>query len=104
MSTTTRKQNTDRAMALTAAQSTSVLIASLLSLEGMIEGAADPTSEGAQAQRLTRAWVISELEARYPRGEAAVQDAFEVWDAAHERGEDPVEVDYVAVLVANIWD
>jgi hypothetical protein len=46
-------------------------------------------------ERMVRAWMIDELEGRFPKASAAVEAAF---DAA---GEDE-NVNYVAVLLANI--
>lgn len=48
--------------------------------------------------RQARAWMIQELERRFPAASDAVQAAF---DAAELAGGDD-EVDYVAVLLANI--
>lgn len=74
--------------ALFARSSTPALTGALV----MLEAAASLTAE----ERWARAQTIKELEARFPAAEAAVTAAF---DAAEESG---AEVDYVAVLLANI--
>lgn len=84
-----------KAQALTARQSTPALVASLRMVEAQLD-CMTPTAGDAQALRLTRAWIITELEARFPVASDAVEAAF---DRADETGE---EVGYVAVLLANI--
>jgi hypothetical protein len=91
---------TTEAQALMFAQSTSKLIMSLKIVELMLK--TDPQNEDGQAWRLTRAWIITELERRFPAASDAVEAAFEAQDAALERGEDVPDVDYVAVLLAHI--
>jgi hypothetical protein len=48
---------------------------------------------------MARAWTIDELEERFPAASVAVGDAFEAAETAPGKY---VEVDYVAVLLANI--
>lgn len=53
-------------------------------------------------ERLVRAWIIDGLSERYPDADAAVEIAFDSAQLAlMETGVEP-EVDYVAVLLANI--
>lgn len=80
------------ARALVAQQSTRTLVTGL-------EALAVPTD---QAETLARAWIIDALEERFPVASAAVQAAFDANDAAMIAGQEPAEVDYVAVLLANI--
>lgn len=80
------------ARALVAQQPTPLLVTGLRAL-------AVPADE---AETLARAWIIDALEERYPTAGAAVQAAFDANDAAMIAGEEPTEVDYVAVLLANI--
>jgi hypothetical protein len=88
MTTTKRTE----ARALVAQQSTRTLVTSLRTL-------ATPSD---QAETLARAWIIDALEERFPAASAAVQAAFDANDAAMIAGQDPAEVDYVAVLLASI--
>lgn len=83
-----------RAKALTAGQSTPVLVTSLIALEAQL-AELEATSADAQALRLPRAWIIEALEHRFPEASAAVEQAF---DTAPE----DAEVDYVAVLLAAV--
>ena len=85
----------DKAHTLTAKQSTPALVLSLRMVESKLNNIAAASDE-AQALRLTRSWIITELEGRFPGASDAVDAAF---DAADETGED---VNYVAVLLANI--
>jgi hypothetical protein len=52
-----------------------------------------------QEETMARAWIIDELELRFPKASDAVHDAFE---AAETAPGEYVEVDYVAALLANI--
>lgn len=52
-----------------------------------------------QEETMTRAWTIDELEERFPAASVAVGDAFE---AAENAPGEYADVDYVAVLLANI--
>jgi hypothetical protein len=83
-----------QARAKTAAQSTATLVTALRA----IEAAGAKTTE----EIMVRAWIMDTLEERYPDASAAVEIAF---DSAQltlmETGVEP-EVDYVAVLLANI--
>lgn len=49
-----------------------------------------------------QAWLIGELERRHPAASEAVQQAFEQAEHAEQAGAEPVDVDYVAVLVTAI--
>lgn len=93
--TNTAVATRSKAQALTARQSTPALVVSLRMVEAKLN-TLTPAADDAQALRLTRSWIITELEARFPAASDAVEAAF---DAADETGED---VDYVAVLLANI--
>lgn len=77
------------------ARTTSATLAeSLLMLKAlMVSGEATPE------HHMARAWTIDELEERFPAASLAVQNAFE---AAETAPGEYVEVDYVAVLLANI--
>ena len=55
--------------------------------------------ELSQDETIARAWTIDELEMRFPAASIAVGNAFE---AAENAPGGYVEVDYVAVLLANI--
>lgn len=60
------------------------------------------TATGPEAA-MVRAYMIEELERRYPAASAAVAAAFDAETAAIIAGnEDVAEVDYVAVLLENI--
>lgn len=94
----TRSQLTAKAKKFIAGQSTSMLTTSLLLVD-----AQERTPETV----LTRAWIIEELENRFPEASAAVEKAFDEMDMAimsAPEGADPVqfEVDYVAILLASI--
>jgi hypothetical protein len=86
----------DRLRAIFAKSSTATLIESLCHLEEVTKR--KPTRETV----LSRSWTISELERRFPEAEAAVERAFDENEARIAAGEDPDEVDYVAVLLAAI--
>lgn len=51
---------------------------------------------------MSRAWTIEELEKRFPAASQAVEDAFMESETALMAGSSYSEVDYVAVLLANI--
>jgi hypothetical protein len=101
MSTPTASDQLD---ARIAAVSNSRLTTTLQILDAAMS-AADPAAVSAE-QRLVRARLIGEVERRWPAASAAVQAAFEAWDAAAAALEDgqelPADVDYVAVLLAAI--
>lgn len=80
------------AQALTAAQSTDNLVLSLR----VLDTASTPE------ERMVRAWIIDELEKRYPAASAAVQAAFEADEALLIAGVDTPGVDYTDVLVTAI--
>jgi len=82
----------DEARALTVAQPTPILVASLRAI-------AEPKST---EETMVRAWIMDVLEERFPTASAAVENAFEIAQLTMmETGVEP-EVDYVAVLLANI--
>lgn len=86
-----------KARALIERQSTSSLIGALLILKAK---GGNLTAD----ERMAHAWTIEGLEERYPAASAAVEAAF---DAAEQvvmdnPGAEYPEVDYVAILVANI--
>jgi hypothetical protein len=83
-----------KAKTLTARQSTPALVASLRMVESQL-GGMDPLTDDAQAYRLTRAWIISELEHRFPEADAAIEAAFNA-------AADDEDVDYVGILLASI--
>lgn len=95
MSTDTTRPPAERARAHTAKQPTRTLTDSLRLL-GMTGGPRNA------AERLVHAWIIDELEDRFPTASAAVAAAFEADEQRVTAGEDGPEVDYVAVLLANI--
>lgn len=83
-----------RRKALFARTTSATLIQSLRMLEVLImSGKATPE------EHMARAWTIDELEMRFPAASIAVGDAFEAAEMAPGKY---VEVDYVAVLLANI--
>lgn len=85
-------QSLIEARAKLAEQPTPVLLSCLVEV-------ADPQDE---SERMIRAWIIDALENRYPDASAAVEIAFDSAQLAlMETGVEP-EVDYVAVLLANI--
>lgn len=88
---------TAKAHAFTARQSTPALVTSLRMVEAQLD-TLPAVSDDAQALRLTRSWVIVELEHRFPAASDAVDAAFA---AADETGGD---VDYVVVLLDHIPD
>lgn len=51
---------------------------------------------------MSRAWTIDELERRFPAASEAVEAAFLESELAYMAGGEYTEVDYVAVLLANI--
>jgi hypothetical protein len=79
---------------LFARTTSATLVVSLALLEeALVSGKATPE------HRMARAWTIDELEERFPAAGLAVQSAFE---AAETAPGEYVEVNYVAVLLANI--
>lgn len=76
--------------------STATLIESVRHLEQAVN--TKPTPE----LRLTRSWVITELERRYPEASDAVDRAFEEDEIRVAAGADPTEIDYVGILIAAI--
>lgn len=87
-----KQEHKDRRAALLARSSDRVLVDALRALGARRRLTAD--------QRTARTWLIEELERRHPAASAAVEAAF---DAA-ETTDPPDDVDYVAVLTANIPD
>lgn len=86
-----------RLKALFAKTTTPALIGALQILEGKREaGKLD------QFELMSRAWTIEELETRFPAASHAVEDAFMESETALMAGGSYTEVDYVAVLLANI--
>ena len=87
----------ERRRALLAKSATPALVDALQTLELKLQpGRAD------EFERMTRAWIIDELERRFPAASDAVNDAFEKSETDFMAGGEYVEVDYVGVLVANI--
>lgn len=84
----------NRRKALFARTTSATLVTSLKILEAR---AASGTVS--KAETMVRAWTIAELEERFPAASIAVGDAFE---AAENAPGGYVDVDYVAVLLANI--
>lgn len=85
----------ERAKKFTASQPANVLAASLLKLYD--EGKKRNLSA---EERLVHAWLIDELEERFPEASDAVERAFD--EAEDDDAADVAEVDYVAVLLAHI--
>ena len=84
----------NRRKALFARTSTATLIQSVKILEAVLIA-----GNASKEEIMARAWTIDELEERFPAASIAVGDAFE---AAETAPGEYVEVDYVAVLLANI--
>ncbi len=84
----------NRRRALFARTTTATLIQSVKILEALLV-----TGKASREEIMVRAWTIDELEQRHPAASLAVQEAFE---AAETAPGEYVEVDYVAVLIANI--
>jgi hypothetical protein len=83
-----------KARAKTAAQPTATLVTALRAIE-----AAGAKTAG---EIMVRAWIMDALEERYPDASAAVELALDSAQLAlMETGVEP-DVDYVAVLLANI--
>lgn len=82
-----------RRKTLFARTTTAALIPALVSLEKL---------EMNQERRIARAWMIEELERRFPAASEIVEQTFAEADAAEQATGEPVEVDYVAVLIAAI--
>lgn len=96
----TREQKIAKGKRLAAAQSTPVLIESLVKLGEQIDAereVAMRTQDYGQIQALnmTRHWVVETLENRYPEASAAVGKAYD------EAPED-ADLDYNALLIAAI--
>lgn len=89
---TTKTDTATRLANLFARTGTPALVLSLRTLD-----ATATTPE----RRWARAKTIEELERRYPAAAAAIEAAFEDAEIRIEAGED-VQVDYAAVLIANI--
>ena len=86
-----------RLKALFAKTPTPALISALQILDGKREGHGLDEFE-----LMSRAWTIEELENRFPAASQAVEDAFLESETALMAGGPYAEVDYVAVLLANI--
>ena len=94
-STSTRPSKLDTMKSLAKGQTTAALVESLLMVDAMLE-AGPATTEDGQALRITCAVIRGELENRFPAASAALEAAFEQAD------EDGSDVDYSAVLLANV--
>jgi len=93
-SKTTARTNLDnRHKALFGRATSDVLIQSLLSLDRQTMN---------QERRIARAWIIEELERRFPAASELVEQAFAAADAKEQATGEPIEVDYAAVLVDAI--
>lgn len=86
-----------RLKALFARTATPALVSALRILEDKRE--ADSLD---QFELMSRAWTIEELENRFPAASQAIEDAFLESETAHMAGNPYSEVDYVAILLANI--
>lgn len=86
-----------RRKALFAQTTSATLVESLLILEPLLKSG---TATG--EQRMARAWTIDELEERFPAAAAAITAAFDAAEVAALFRVPYVEVDYVAILLANI--
>lgn len=84
----------ERRKALFVRTTTATLIQSVRMLDEVLKA-----GKASKEEIMARAWTIDELELRFPAAGDAVQAAFDVAETAP--GE-YVEVDYVAVLLANI--
>lgn len=107
MTVSIRDQKIAKAKAFTAAQRTPVLVQSLRTVQLQIAELRGVVNDQTNALRLTRSWIISELEERYPNAAAAVAKAFDDADAAMIAAPDGVDldqfdVDYEAVLINAI--
>lgn len=80
--------------ALFARTTSATLVTAVKTLDELLK-----SGKASQEHIMSRAWTIDELEERFPAASDAVQAAFE---AAETAPGEYVEVDYVAVLLANI--
>jgi hypothetical protein len=76
--------------------SSATLIETLRHLDGIAN--TKPTSE----ILMSRSWVISELERRFPEADEAVARAYEEDAVKVAAGADPTDIDYVNILIAAI--
>lgn len=101
MTTETHTQLLAQGRTLAAEQSTPVLLQSLELLRPLIKDAREKASvsrnyDECEALNLQCSWIVHELEDRFPAAFDAVNDAF---DAA---GDDDAELDYDAILIAEV--
>lgn len=101
MTTETHAQLIAQGRALAARKSTEALLLSLSTLVPKVKAAREKASisrnyDECQVLNLMASWVVHELEERYPAAADAVNDAF---DAA---GDDDAELDYDALLIAEV--
>ena len=88
-----------RLAALMASTSTPSLVISLQTLEAQRKRNGRLPEE----ESMTRAWIMDEIEKRFPVASKAVEQAFEATEAAWLAGDTTAaEVDYVAVLLQHV--